>query len=189
MLEHRLTGRCGHRNPRGSHYPDRHLQNRRPRRPRHSPSHRQPGHYYPCPCTCFDSEGRSVHWAVRARQVAQVARDGHLQTNIHPHQPSHPHTTHSGSENGKSRYLSLEACNLPVHRASSFHVGHGKGLAEYLETDRRAATVRLERPYFGTCVVAVVAGAAAAAFAAAFVVVVAAVAAAVASAASRSDPY
>ena len=93
--------------------------------------------------------------------------------------------THSGSEKGKgkSHYLSLEVCNLPVHRASSFHVGHGKDLAEYLETDRRAATVRLERPYSGTCVVA-----AAAAFAVAFVVV-AAVAAAAASAASRSDPY
>ena len=75
-------------------------------------------------------------------------------------------------------------------------MGHGKDLAEYLATDLRAATVRLEHPYFGTCVVAVVAGAAVAAFAAAFVVVVVAVAAvvaaaaaAVASAASRSDPY
>ena len=90
--------------------------------------------------------------------------------------------THSGSERGKGKghYLSLEGCNLPVHHASPFHVGHGKDLAEYLETDRRAATVRLERPYFGTCVVA--------AFAAASVVVVAVVAV-VASAASRSDPY
>jgi hypothetical protein len=90
---------------------------------------------------------------------------------------------------GKGRYLSLEVYNLPVHRASSFHVGHGKDLAEYLETDRRAATARLERPYFGTYVVAVVAGAAAAAFAAAIVVAVAAAAVVVVSAASRSDPY
>ena len=102
----------------------------------------------------------------------------------------------AGAENGKgkSRYLFLEACNLPVHRALPFHVGHGKDLAEYLETVRRAVTVQLERPYFGTCVVAVVAGAAAAAFAAASVVVVvvaaaAAAAAVAASAASRSDPY
>ena len=83
-------------------------------------------------------------------------------------------------------YLSLEVCNLPVHHASSFHVGRGKDPAECRAKDRRAATGQQERPYFGTCVVAVVAGAAAAAFAVAFVVV--AVVAAAASVASRSDP-
>ena len=70
-------------------------------------------------------------------QVAQVARDGHLQTNsIHPQSVSHliliiP--THNGSERGergKSHYLSLEPCNPPAHRASPFHVGHGKDLVE-----------------------------------------------------------
>ncbi len=82
----------------------------------------------------------------------------------------------------KVGHLSLEAGNLPVHRAS-FHVGRGTDPAEYLEMDRPAARVQLGLPYFETCVVVVVvAGAAAAAFAVAFV------AAVVASAASRSDP-
>ena len=85
-------------------------------------------------------------------------------------------------------YLFLEARTLPVHRASSFHVGRGTAPVGYRERDPRAATVRREPPYFETYVVAAVAGAAAAAFVVVEAVVVVVAAAAVASAASRFGP-